>query len=1077
MKTLGQKLKELRNSIDLSQETLAEQLGISIKSIQRYESNKFQPDTYTLVKFATYFDISVDYLLGLLPYDSESKKEIDKVFQKGKYNARHNILFQESARELEEALRKAEVFVETQIYRDALKRLVGGKVLVISGEPGMGKTSIAYQLGRYFVQEKGYENFFWVRSVDEIYVAQQIVEKKVIIFDDFWGSIFQESSFAGKDEQRLSKIIKRIKDDNSCILIMTTREYILKQGLEKHADLKEVIEKYRLECRLDEYSDIEKVKIFFGHLKQSKLNWLQTEKLFNEHNEIVKHANYNPRVIEMFLQNVGIEDDSQNCVELFWNYLECPENFWHAIFNNLSTEARLLSIILLISPIPSNCDYIRKTYYKCLNQMERITDKENFEKCLGELEKTVIKSLALDDSNTIIIKFQNPSVQDYLFSYLHKHINQYFEILLQGSCYYDQLIYTLTHYSHELSDKKYRALMQKCIDNFEIMPKITESFIKYLDNNEFEYFENHLQKNTTLSLFYKLICCYEKSKLPEYQFFFESFIKNFNGQMKNARIEIEEFNFEITYIHVIKECLRIGLVFNSSDIIATYFERMCFENRNLHIDEFKDIFPEEYLKFLNDYRVSIQNYLEDYYISELYYYVEINDIVGCKCLYTKMQEQWCEYGLHYTVEFKTIVEECLSTLDEVAVEKSEEHQEDNQDKELELAYNEIVTIFEKDILGEKSYLGGDELRYFIRNSVLSELLKNELMKLNENDEYWYIRKFLEDEDSFLFLERNLLEVGILFKNVMLFISQLIIGISSNSDIPQKQLIGFLANICSDIMYRTNARLTKEEIMSTKAYKSYFENEEWYFEQLVKSGFFIKKGRWYELVNILLVMIPYAWVISNMEIQEKIDYFDSYNMEDECPTKLRIRERKGYKLEVNTYLADIGQYYFENCEWENIFFKMFFELDPGGYLKHYVIPMIQKYFLSIKKETILETVSVILSDLNFTVDISVRGENVGGMVYILPVWRLIESLNMANIYELVPMKFTDERMKYVADKFELIKKEKEEVYRISFAKVENVETILKLGVDKSVVEVYERIKEAINTLAKEYAPELMIPIFD
>ncbi|MEG6585415.1 helix-turn-helix domain-containing protein [Dendrosporobacter sp. 1207_IL3150] len=86
MKTQGQKLKELRISLSLSQEKLAEELGVSIKSIQRYETDKSKPDTYTLVKLATYFDVSSDYLLGLLAFEGDLKEESNKIFLNGKYN-------------------------------------------------------------------------------------------------------------------------------------------------------------------------------------------------------------------------------------------------------------------------------------------------------------------------------------------------------------------------------------------------------------------------------------------------------------------------------------------------------------------------------------------------------------------------------------------------------------------------------------------------------------------------------------------------------------------------------------------------------------------------------------------------------------------------------------------------------------------------------------------------------------------------------------------------------------------------------------------------------------------------------
>lgn len=77
MESFGQKVKYLRNSIGYSQERLAREIGISTKSIQRYESGKYQPDTYAVVKLATFFGVSADYLLGsigLIAQRQEAKK-------------------------------------------------------------------------------------------------------------------------------------------------------------------------------------------------------------------------------------------------------------------------------------------------------------------------------------------------------------------------------------------------------------------------------------------------------------------------------------------------------------------------------------------------------------------------------------------------------------------------------------------------------------------------------------------------------------------------------------------------------------------------------------------------------------------------------------------------------------------------------------------------------------------------------------------------------------------------------------------------------------------------------------------
>lgn len=87
MKSLGEKIKKLRMAIGLSQEQLSESLEISVKSIQRYEAGKSRPDTHTLIKLATFFDVSADYLLGLIGIKAQMVKEENKIFQDGQYNA------------------------------------------------------------------------------------------------------------------------------------------------------------------------------------------------------------------------------------------------------------------------------------------------------------------------------------------------------------------------------------------------------------------------------------------------------------------------------------------------------------------------------------------------------------------------------------------------------------------------------------------------------------------------------------------------------------------------------------------------------------------------------------------------------------------------------------------------------------------------------------------------------------------------------------------------------------------------------------------------------------------------------
>lgn len=58
------RLKELRKSSGISQLKLAMDLGMNQNSISRYENLERQADYETLIKFADYFNVSIDYLLG-----------------------------------------------------------------------------------------------------------------------------------------------------------------------------------------------------------------------------------------------------------------------------------------------------------------------------------------------------------------------------------------------------------------------------------------------------------------------------------------------------------------------------------------------------------------------------------------------------------------------------------------------------------------------------------------------------------------------------------------------------------------------------------------------------------------------------------------------------------------------------------------------------------------------------------------------------------------------------------------------------------------------------------------------------
>jgi transcriptional regulator with XRE-family HTH domain len=73
---LGYRLRELRKDRDLSQAQLAKQLNVSVYTISSYECEKTVPSDDIKLKIAKMFDVSLDYLLGLVDKPYSYKRRV-----------------------------------------------------------------------------------------------------------------------------------------------------------------------------------------------------------------------------------------------------------------------------------------------------------------------------------------------------------------------------------------------------------------------------------------------------------------------------------------------------------------------------------------------------------------------------------------------------------------------------------------------------------------------------------------------------------------------------------------------------------------------------------------------------------------------------------------------------------------------------------------------------------------------------------------------------------------------------------------------------------------------------------------
>lgn len=90
---IGDKIKQLREEINMSRSELAQKIGITYYALSKYETNERQPDYDTLKNIANLFNVSTDYLLGrsnirnpnkfndIQELSPESQKELEKYIE------------------------------------------------------------------------------------------------------------------------------------------------------------------------------------------------------------------------------------------------------------------------------------------------------------------------------------------------------------------------------------------------------------------------------------------------------------------------------------------------------------------------------------------------------------------------------------------------------------------------------------------------------------------------------------------------------------------------------------------------------------------------------------------------------------------------------------------------------------------------------------------------------------------------------------------------------------------------------------------------------------------------------------
>lgn len=335
---------------------------------------------------------------------------------------------------MEEIRKKMPYYVITKKLDAANKILLKEKLLLITGQPGIGKTTLAEII--LFERAKLGAKIYKVENISEAegVISPDEKEVQLFYFDDFLGANYYEIINAHKTESQITSFVERVRNTPGKYLILTTRTVILNYAVEHYEKIGHSrLGNRKFEIKLNDYNKYEKALILYNHLyfKQVEEKYFGAIVADKFYFKIIEHKNYTPRIIEFISDPTRIGTfDREQFLQFVMNNLANPKEIWRYSFNNqIEYMDRCLLLTLFTFDNGMSEDALNAAF-ECRLQFEKqqhnqVIQSGQFTDSVKILLNGFISAVIHDFGSPLrAYGFINPSLADFLIGYVQESFTE-----------------------------------------------------------------------------------------------------------------------------------------------------------------------------------------------------------------------------------------------------------------------------------------------------------------------------------------------------------------------------------------------------------------------------------------------------------------------------------------------------------------------------------------------------------------------------------------------------------------------------------------------------------------------------